>query len=1041
MMGLRCRFTILVALVLSSNFPTSIFTTGNPRQKLSSRPDKPTRVFIGENVSLAWRFYHPSNFKLYEVVLGIWKSSTLKKKLVAVNGSGFAQVRPGYESKVRWAGNLTSFLAVFVLYNVQPADGNKVFGMNVEYDFNTPLTDTVQLQVEAKPTADLPRITYVTTPPLLRIGQKVRLDCTASSLTSVNVTWYRGHKVLASGVSKAVFTLKNITDEDWGEFLCVAKNSDGEVKRSVILRVLPESPKILNTNKKVHNASWTLRWSAVYSGGQKVTLYTVWHRAVHVTNESVIREKPWLQKNVTGLMYHKELTADSSYMFAVTAWNRWGESVLESDNMLSISTDFPDRVTKKMDKPTTFVHTEPKTSVIPSSSKRKSVFMGKTELILYITLSFILCVLLLVVGVIKTKCKRSDKSNRRHQDPTGITPYSFTSQEDLFSEEAQVTPDERGSVILAESSLSMPESSLNSEQPTTSVRNVPGDCSQLRTGECFVLTAFRPEMNTIAPRSTSHEVPSLLRPFAPHRGSEGSIQNQDIDMPVIKTSTSKEQNEITKETNEATAVLSTVREEDGQKRRKGTTKFQAPDTYGQNGTGTDTFERVTHSEDYLQPVDNNNLQSTVINTGSAKLFDRKTQSLTHNRPQPKPRVKILNKRETDKLFQCKHSTFTGTLLSLQFTDTLEPNPLYDREAAQQCASVKPAEQSNHLIPQTKTRHGQHHGYQNDTMTTAPYQNSLRPAGRVESPYTRVLSNTNWEVSRDHLSLFERIGGGSFGQVWKGAALDVAGAKGWSIVAVKMLKENSSNSDLKDLLSELDVLKKLKPHPNVIQLLGCLTKDVIRCKGGREFRPPLVILEFVPHGDLLGYLKKSKGETDDYYSLKSAEVSRKIPKHQLYKFACDIARGMDFISAHQLIHRDLAARNVLVGEGLSCKITDFGMARDLGKNEIYVRRSNGLMPVKWMAVESLTSQVFTTESDVWSYGIVLYEIFTLGGRLYEGMTGEDVFNYVASGRRLPKTSAMTSELYNLMLQCWQENPYKRPTFGSIVDWMETVAQDH
>lgn len=129
-----------------------LYPIGNPKQKLISRPDKPTRVFIGENVSLAWRYYHPSNFKLYEVVLGIWKSSTgtLATKLVAVNGSGFVQVRTGYESRISWAGNLTSFLAVFVFYNVQPANGNKVFGMHVEYDLNSPLTDTVRLQVETK---------------------------------------------------------------------------------------------------------------------------------------------------------------------------------------------------------------------------------------------------------------------------------------------------------------------------------------------------------------------------------------------------------------------------------------------------------------------------------------------------------------------------------------------------------------------------------------------------------------------------------------------------------------------------------------------------------------------------------------------------------------------------------------------------------------------------------------------------------------------------------------------------------------------------
>ena len=101
----------------------------------------------------------------------------------------------------------------------------------------------------------------------------------------------------------------------------------------------------MNTDKKVHNASWTLQWSPVYSEGHLVTLYTVWH-----TNDTTTREKPWLRENVTGHAYRKELTADSSYLFAVTAWNRWGESLLEKGKMLFITTDFPARMTQKTGK-------------------------------------------------------------------------------------------------------------------------------------------------------------------------------------------------------------------------------------------------------------------------------------------------------------------------------------------------------------------------------------------------------------------------------------------------------------------------------------------------------------------------------------------------------------------------------------------------------------------------------------------------------------------------------------------------------------------
>lgn len=325
----------------------------------------------------------------------------------------------------------------------------------------------------------------------------------------------------------------------------------------------------------------------------------------------------------------------------------------------------------------------------------------------------------------------------------------------------------------------------------------------------------------------------------------------------------------------------------------------------------------------------------------------------------------------------------------------------------------------------------------DNCSTAPYKaprnlNSSLPSNlKGESPYTPVQSSNDLEVPCESLKLLEKIGEGEFGQVWKGEAKYVGRTQGWSEVAVKMLKEESSLLDSRDLWYELNLLKKLQavPHPNVVQLLGCLTKDIFQCEG-REFKPPLLILEFVPHGDLLGYLKKSKGETDDF--------PRKISTEQLYKFASDIARGMAFISAQKFIHRDLAARNILVGEGLRCKITDLGMTRHGGEAQIYVRKSKGVEPLRWMAVESLDREVFTTKSDVWSYGIVLYEIFTLGNYPYSEMKGHEVHKYVSDGHRLERTSRVSLELYDLMLQCWDQAPSRRPTFESIATWMETYT---
>ena len=311
------------------------------------------------------------------------------------------------------------------------------------------------------------------------------------------------------------------------------------------------------------------------------------------------------------------------------------------------------------------------------------------------------------------------------------------------------TAHESGSVTLAESTLSIPESPTMLQELTASVRKTQGDCNESRTEELVLLRAVQSELNATTP--DCHEAPLT---FAPRKNSERSQQNQKIHKPVIH----ERMNGM--ETEKVTA-LGIVREVN-----KECKKIQMPQTDG-----------------YLQPVDPDNMQGMAINTD---MRHGKAQTQIPKRPQPKPRVKSLKRRETGNLFQCKHSTLTGTL-----SDTpAESNLLHDTAVAQHCPSVNPADQSNHVIPKTRTRHIQEHAYQNEISSTTPYQNALRPPDDIKSPYTRVLSNTNWEVSRDQLSLFERIGDGSFGQVWKGAVFDVAGDKEWSVVAVKMLKGKS-----------------------------------------------------------------------------------------------------------------------------------------------------------------------------------------------------------------------------------------------------------
>ncbi|XP_066024479.1 uncharacterized protein [Pocillopora verrucosa] len=257
----------------------------------------------------------------------------------------------------------------------------------------------------------------------------------------------------------------------------------------------------------------------------------------------------------------------------------------------------------------------------------------------------------------------------------------------------------------------------------------------------------------------------------------------------------------------------------------------------------------------------------------------------------------------------------------------------------------------------------------------------------------------WEVPRHNVTIEKIIGKGAFGQVAKGTAVGLRGSPETTTVAIKMLKTNATESDKRDLMKELDTMKQLKPHPYVIKLLGCVT----------ESEQLLVLIEYVPFGDLLGYLRKSRGLKDTYYKDPDIKPQTNLTSQQLMKFAWQIADGMSYLSAKSIIHRDLAARNVLVGQKEMCKVTDFGMARDVQQENIYERKTKGRLPVKWTAYEALLYGKYTTKSDVWSYGVLLYEIFTIGGSPYPRMDGRKIANLLQDGYRMPKPQHVDEKL--------------------------------
>lgn len=295
-------------------------------------------------------------------------------------------------------------------------------------------------------------------------------------------------------------------------------------------------------------------------------------------------------------------------------------------------------------------------------------------------------------------------------------------------------------------------------------------------------------------------------------------------------------------------------------------------------------------------------------------------------------------------------------------------------------------------------------------------------------FPRARRSSRWEFPKTRLQIREVFGQGAFGQVAKGLALQIAGKANWTEVAVKMLKEDAEESDRRDLLSELSIMKKLPHHRYVVTLLGCVTTSV----------NPLVIVEFASHGDLLGYLLKSRGLPDTYYN--TCKKLTRVTAKKLMMFAWQIASGMNFLCENKVVHRDLAARNVLVADGNVCKITDFGMARDVQGSNIYTMKAGGRIPAKWTAYEALSYGIYTTQSDVWSYGIVLYEIFTLGGEPYPGIKARDIANLLEKGFRMRRPKQLDKELFSVMFSCWNEDPKKRPTFGTLQEALEKIEKE-
>ncbi|XP_044018500.1 tyrosine kinase receptor Cad96Ca isoform X2 [Aphidius gifuensis] len=287
---------------------------------------------------------------------------------------------------------------------------------------------------------------------------------------------------------------------------------------------------------------------------------------------------------------------------------------------------------------------------------------------------------------------------------------------------------------------------------------------------------------------------------------------------------------------------------------------------------------------------------------------------------------------------------------------------------------------------------------------------------------RQKIDDKWEFPRHRLKVLGILGEGCFGQVWKSEAIDIDDKKGTSIVAVKTLKENATERERIDLAQELKVMKTLEPHPNVVRLIGCCT----------EREPMFVILEYVSGGKLQSFLRESREERN--------RGGPGLTSRDLTGFVYQISKGMEYLASKGIIHRDLAARNILIDNDRGCKVADFGFARDIAANAIYERKSEGRLPIRWMAPESLYDNIFSVKSDIWSFGVLIWEIVTLGSTPYPGMAAAEVMKKIKEGYRLDRPEHCKRELYNIMYYCWDKDPNCRPLFGELVGLTEGLLLD-
>lgn len=289
---------------------------------------------------------------------------------------------------------------------------------------------------------------------------------------------------------------------------------------------------------------------------------------------------------------------------------------------------------------------------------------------------------------------------------------------------------------------------------------------------------------------------------------------------------------------------------------------------------------------------------------------------------------------------------------------------------------------------------------------------------------KIYVPDEWEVDFEKIHMGEPIGEGAFGKVYKGTVRGLKDDQPDVVepCAVKSLSDSATPRDKMEFLNEASVMKGLHCE-HVVRLLGVMSK------GSKN---PLVLMELMINGDLKSYLRKHRPDDDSRVEPPSLD--------QIKQWAGEIADGMAYLADHKFVHRDLAARNCMVSEDKTVKVGDFGMTRDVYETDYYRKGNKGILPVRWMAPESLKDGTFTSQSDVFSFGVVLWEMATLAEQPYQGLSNDDVLNYVKAGNVMQMPQNCPQVLYKMMTECWRFKPKERPKFTDLIEHLLPYLND-